>query len=336
VNYPTVSLLIPSFGRPQRLLACLAGLARQRILPNEVLVIWQSNDFSTRDAIAGARSALPYRLIVLHHPQTGIVPAENLALTHASGEVIALIDDDAVPPPDWLERHLEFYRDPMVGAVGGLADNWHSDGTPFPRRTMEPVGRLTSFGKIYGNMHDQALAWRRRQPAVVDHLAGGNMTLRRQAFDCFESGLRPYWQNFELDACLQVKARGFRVMFDFGNVVEHYPSSAAYCGGRDGDLELKIYNAAYNLALVLAKHSPIALRLLRLTYLLLVGSVSCPGLLGSFVGYWRYGYVRREVSVLLRTWGAVISGWRAGSSLRSQSYHERPKEIYDVSVDSAS
>ena len=323
-NYPTVSVLIPSFGRPQRLLACLEGLANQSILPNEVVVVWQGDDFQTRDAITAASGALPYPLMDLHHPQTGIVPAENLALDYAIGEVIALIDDDAVPPPDWLKKHLEFYRDPTVGAVGGPADNWLIDGTLFPRRMVEPVGRLTSFGRVHGNMHTQALEWRSRPPAVVDHLVGYNLTLRRRAFDCFESGLRPYWQTFELDACLQVKARGFRVVFDFSNVVDHYPRGVVYGGGRNGDLRLKIYNGAYNMALVLAKHSPLGLRMLRLTYLLLVGSVSCPGLLGAFMGYWRYGDLRREVGVLLETWGAVISGWRAGSSLRNQSRQNGP------------
>jgi hypothetical protein len=286
------------------------------------VVVWQGVDFPTRDAIAGVRSTLPFRLVDLHNPQPGIVPAENLALGHASGEVVALIDDDAVPPPDWLRRHLGFYADPTVGAVGGPADNWHPDGTPFPRRTVEPVGRLTSFGRVHGNMHTQAVEWRSRPPVSVDHLVGYNMTLRRKAFDCFESRLRPYWQIFELDACLQVKGRGFRVVFDFGNVIEHYPSGLAYRGGRDGDLHLKIYNGAYNMALVLAKHSSFALRTLRLAYLLLVGSVSCPGLAGACVGFWRYGNLRRELGVLFRTWGSLLSGWRTGTNLRSQIRHQ--------------
>jgi len=324
VRYPTVSVLIPSFGRPKRLLACLVGLAKQSVPPEEVIVVWQGDDFQTRDAISAARGTVPYRLVELHNPQPGIVPAENLGLDHATGEVIALIDDDAVPPPDWLKKHLEFYRDPKVGAVGGPADNWNIDGTPYPRRTVEPVGRLTTFGRIHGNMHTQTLEWRSRPPAAVDHLVGYNMSLRRLAFDHFEARLRPYWQNFELDACLQVKARGFRVMFDFGNVVDHHPSGVAYRGGRDGDLRLKIYNGAYNMALVLAKHSPLGLRMLRLTYLLLVGSVSCPGLLGACIGYRRFGNLRREVAVLLHTWGAIISGWRAGSALRNQSRHSGP------------
>ncbi len=103
--------------------------------------------------------------------------------------------------------------------------------------------------------------------------------------------------------------------------------------GPEGELRLKVYNAAYTMAFILAKHSPKGLRMLRLIYLLLVGSVSCPGILGSFAGYWRYGSVRREAAVLLRTWGAVISGWRAGSSLPSQPGHSRAVEVQWADAD---
>ena len=35
-------------------------------------------------------------------------------------------------------------------------------------------------------------------------------------------------------------------MFDYGNVVDHFPTNTAFIGGRDGDLQVKIYNPAYN------------------------------------------------------------------------------------------
>ena len=203
---PTTSVLIPSYRRPDRLVACLTALAQQTVLPGEVLVVWQGDDRQTKDVTVRMAEQLPYRLVVLHSPDPGIVPAETLALENATGDVIYLTDDDVVPPPGWLERFLRFYADPSVGAVGGPADNYRQDNSLFERREVEPVGRLTWFGKAYGNMHTQAVEWRDRPPEVVDHLVGYNMTLRRSAFDRFESGLRRYWQMFELDACLQIKA----------------------------------------------------------------------------------------------------------------------------------
>ena len=319
MNEPTASVLIPSYRRPGTLAKCLDGLAAQRRLPGEVIVIWQADDVGTRDAAESLRAAMPCPLRVLHSPEAGVVAAENTALDAATGGVILLIDDDAIPPPDWLERHLAHYADPTVGAVGGPAVNFMPDGTTLPERAVEPTGRITWFGKTYGNMHDHVPEWRGRPPQEVDHLVGYNMSLRRSAFDRFEAGLRPYWQFFEGEACCQVKARGFRILFDFANVVEHHPTNSIYAHGRDGDLGVRVFNGAYNHAFVLAKHSPAPLRPCRLLYLLGVGAVNAPGLLGSLAALRRYGHPRRELAILGRTWASNLAGGRAGLRARRRA-----------------
>jgi glycosyltransferase involved in cell wall biosynthesis len=300
------SVLIPS-RRPELLKACLESLAKQTVAADEVIVILQGE---AREPPVLPSSRPPVRYVRCE--TIGIVPAENAGLGEATGDVILLVDDDATAPPDWIERHLAHYADESVGAVGGPAVNYRPDGSPFPLHAVEPIGRLTWFGRTLGNMHDHPDAWRARPPLDVDHLVGYNMSLRRTAFDRFEEGLRPYWQLFELDACLQVRRRGLRVLFDFANVVEHRPSNPAYAGGREGDPETKIYNAAFNRAFVLAKHSRWYLRIPRLMYLLAVGSVSTPGLLGFAVSVRRYGKPLREAGIVKRTIGAHLSGWVAG------------------------
>ena len=315
---PTSSVLIPSFRRPRQLEDCLRALAAQARPPDEVIVVWQGDDTPTRDAAEALQAALPCPLRILHAAEPGVVPAENLALEHAVGEVVLLIDDDAVAPPDWVGRHLAHYDDPRVGAVGGPAVNHDPDGTPFPRRAVEPTGRLTWFGRALGNMYDHVDDWRGRPTREVDHLVGYNMSLRRSAFGRFEGRLRPYWQGFEMDACLQAGARGFRVLLDFANVVDHHPTNTAYVGSRGGDLRIKIDNAAYNRAFILAKHSRPALRPWRLLYLLGVGSTSVPGLVALPVSARRYGRPARELGLLLRAWRHGLAGWRAGSKARRE------------------
>jgi GT2 family glycosyltransferase len=316
---PSSSVLIPSFRRPAFLEKCLAGLAGQGVPPDEVLVVWQGDDTATRDAAERWRASAPFALRVLHAPEPGVVPAENAALEAAVGEVILLIDDDAIAPPDWVARHVGHYADPTVGAVGGPADNYYPDGRPFPRREVEPVGVLTWYGKPLGNMYDQEPGWRSRLPREVEHLVGYNMSLRRSAFGRFEEGLRRYWQMFETDACLQARARGFRVLFDFANVVEHHPTNTAYVSGRSGDLATKVDGAAFNHAFILGKYSPPRLRAARLLYLLLVGSVNTPGLVACPVAVRRYGHPLRELGVLARAMRHHLAGWRAGARARRRA-----------------
>jgi hypothetical protein len=205
-----------------------------------------------------------------------------------------------------------------VGAVGGPADNFDADGKPFPTRSVEPVGRVTWFGRMHGNMFDHPPQWRRQRPTrEVDHLVGYNMSLRRAAFDRFDPQLRPYWQSFELDVCLQVRRRGYRVLFDFANVVRHYPTNTAYVSGRGGDLDVKIFNAAYNQSYVLSRHTRRAVqRWLRGAYQLGVGNVNAPGVLASLVAMRRYGSPWRELGILSRTWRTRGQAYRDAARAR--------------------
>ncbi len=323
------SVLIPSYRRPAQLARCLRSLQQQTVFPSEVIVVWQADDEATRQACDQLGSG--DWLKVIHSPQKGVVPAENLALQNASGQIILLIDDDAVAPETWIERHLRHYEDPTVGAAGGPADNYHPDGRPFPKRTAGPAGRLSWYGRMHGNMYDQAPAWRSRKPEEMDHLVGYNLSFRRAALNAFEAELKPYWQMFELDACLSIRSCGYRVLFDYGNVVEHHPTNTTYEGGRQGDLTVKIYNGAYNQAFVLAKHSRGLQAAVRLLYLMLIGSVSSPGLAASVLSCRRYGGPGRELEILGNTWRHRLQGWRAGARARTQPRRvSAPLEISPV------
>jgi glycosyltransferase involved in cell wall biosynthesis len=250
-----------------------------------------------------------------------VVGAENAALDCATGEIVLLIDDDAIAPPDWVARHLAHYADSTVGAVGGSADNNDGRGNRFPTRAAEPIGAITWYGRIIGNMHDQPAEWRNRPPRDVVHLVGYNMSLRRTAFDRFEPALRRYWQLFEADACLQVRARGYRVRFDPGIVVDHGAgaySAAAYVPDRRSDLQTRVANSAYNLGFVLSKHTPPPLRWIRWLYLLGVGTSWLPGPLLLPLSIRRYGCPVRELGVARLTWTSKQAGWRDGRRRRTE------------------
>lgn len=318
MNRPTSSVLIPSFRRPSHLTAALESLAGQEVPPGEVIVVWQGDDAPTRDAAEACRDRLACPLRVLHLAEPGIVPAENLALAASTGEVVLLMDDDVVAPPDWVARHLAHYADPRVGAVGGPAVNFHPDGARFPERAVEPVGVVAWYGRIFGNLYDHIPAWRSRPPREVDHLVGYNLSLRRAAFGRFEDRLRRYWQMFELEACCQVKARGFKVLCDFANVVEHHPTNTAYIPGRSGDLTVKVDNAAFNQGFILGKYTPGPLRPVRMAYALGVGNRALPGLLYYPIAVRRNGNARLELKVLGRVRRNFLEGWRLGSRSRGE------------------
>ena len=62
----------------------------------------------------------------------GLSGARTTGADHASGTVIAFLDDDAVAAPGWLEALIAAYRDPEVlGAGGPVEPNWRAPRPPW-------------------------------------------------------------------------------------------------------------------------------------------------------------------------------------------------------------
>lgn len=312
----TTSVLVPSFKRSEGLTRCLESLSAQALPPDEVLVIWQGKDYATERTVHDLKEKVRYDLRPVHSPTPGIVPAENCGLAQAKGSIIFLIDDDAAAPPNWIENHLRHYGDARVGAVSGPIRNFSPDGRRAVERNATPIGCLRWYGKFIGNGFDHVSSWKYRPPIRVDHVAGSNVSVRRTAFSQFEQNLRPYWQCFEADLSFQVKSNKFCILFDFANHVDHWPSGSVYVAGRQGDLTLKVVNAAFNEAFVLSKHSSILLRWIRLSYLLLLGTPSVPGVLCVPLAIRSFGNPRAELRLGAATIRARWEGWLAGTRRR--------------------
>ncbi len=98
-----VSAVIPTRNRPDLLRRALASVFAQTRLPDEVLV---SCHESEGPPVASAVSVWADRVRVVHHDGVGAALARNTAIEEATGEWIALLDDDDEWRPDRLERQL--------------------------------------------------------------------------------------------------------------------------------------------------------------------------------------------------------------------------------------
>jgi glycosyltransferase involved in cell wall biosynthesis len=109
---PDVSVLIPTFRRPDKLAACIGHLARQTLDPGrfEVLVGVDGPDAAsaaaalrgwTDDASAPARGGLR----VFEYPREGYNAVRNRLLAEARGATLVSMNDDVTPAPDFLEVH---------------------------------------------------------------------------------------------------------------------------------------------------------------------------------------------------------------------------------------
>jgi glycosyltransferase involved in cell wall biosynthesis len=98
---PRVSVVVPTVGRPASLARCLAALTSQEVeAPFEIVVV--------DDAPPGSRPSVvvPHPARLIDGGGRGAAAARNAGAMAANGDVLLFLDDDLVPAPDLVRRHL--------------------------------------------------------------------------------------------------------------------------------------------------------------------------------------------------------------------------------------
>ena len=275
-----LSVIVPTYGRPEDLDRCLQGLQQQERLPDEVLLIPQQDDAPTWSLLEKWRG-WPL-LKILDCPQKGTVAQLNLGLDQSTGDVVAFTDDDAVPRRSWLasiEKH--FLSSPDLGGVGGR-DVVHEQGkilTGDARR----IGRVFWYGRIAGNHHIGA-----KFSPSVDLLKGVNMSFRAAAigdlrFDVDLRGKGAQIYN-EMGFSLAIQRRGWRLLYDPEILVDHYPAKRFDADQRATPTLEALEDRAFNLYLCLRRHMRRGMRRhLALLWAFTVGTKDSPGALRGWI-----------------------------------------------------
>lgn len=302
----SIAVVVASWRRPQALARCLDGLAAQATTPAEVLVAVRADDAETRRLLAGGSWPGVREVVVA---AGGAVAARNAAIERAGAGVVAFIDDDAVPHPDWTRRLLAHYADPQVGAVGGR-DLVRHDGVL--QDGFEPVvGRVLAYGRFVGFHHLGAGAARE-----VDFLKGANMSVRTAALDGrgFDPELRGQGAEHHEDwaLSLRVKRAGWKVIYDPAINVDHHEApragGAARVDPRGPDLRDRLHNQTY----AAVRYLPWPRATAHVLFAVLVGTGVGPGLAQTLLRLRRAGARAEAASLLATTLRGRLAGVRSG------------------------
>jgi glycosyltransferase involved in cell wall biosynthesis len=115
-----ISVVIATKNRPAAAAAAARSVLGGRYRRFELLIVDQSDDDATREALAGMAADPRVRYLPDRRIGAGRAAARALGIAQCAGEAVALLDDDVEARPDWLARIAdEFQLDPALALVCG-------------------------------------------------------------------------------------------------------------------------------------------------------------------------------------------------------------------------
>lgn len=192
-----LSVLIPTFRRPEAINACLAHLALASCAHEfEIIVGLDGPASDTPDPVIPA--SIADRVRVIRYPRLGLIGVRNSMLGECGGEIVLWLNDDAYASPGLLEIHLGMHQGDAPRVIAGRAvwkpieradlfdrlvqetdliffsqrdepqprridyRNCFGINMSFPRALAMEVGGLAQVEERYG-YEDIELAWRLQQ-----------------------------------------------------------------------------------------------------------------------------------------------------------------------------
>lgn len=213
---PLLAVVVCTHERPDDLERCLAALARLED-PVETVVVDSASRPPCRELVERWAARIP-RLAYRRVERPGLSVARNAGVAATRAPIVAFVDDDAAPRPDWARRLAAAFDDPSVGCAGGACVARFA-----ARRPRWLSDRLLAFAGIT-HFGDRA----REARSSAEWPFGANMAFRREALAAaggFSEALgrdgRTLLSGEDSAMVEAVRDRGWRVWLEPGAVVDH-------------------------------------------------------------------------------------------------------------------
>ena len=112
-----VSVVIPTHKRAEVLPYLLAALRRQSYKNFDVVFVVKPSDDNTESILREAADTLKLKVVIQREGY--IVDAYFLGVRHTTGDIVAFLDDDALPAEDWLEETVKIFQTSQADGVTG-------------------------------------------------------------------------------------------------------------------------------------------------------------------------------------------------------------------------
>lgn len=223
-SQPLVSIIIPNKDHPEVLARCVDSLARSSYANYELLIVENGSTRPETHAYYAELRRQPHVRILEWANPFNYAAVNNFAAHRATGELLLFLNNDIEAiNPDWLEELVKIAVQPGVGAVG--AKLYYADDT------IQHAGIVVGMGGVAGHSHlnyprtaaghMQRLLYTQNVAAVT----GACLLMPRAVFEAvggFDEGFVLAFN--DVDLCLQVLAKGYRVVWTPGAELYHLES----------------------------------------------------------------------------------------------------------------
>ena len=199
--WPRISVVVCTYNGSRTIRDTCAGLLQLKYPNFEVIVI----DDGSKDGVGDI--AREYGFTVVRTPNGGLSRARNLGAEHATGEIIAYIDDDAYPGQNWLYYLAHTFMTSNHVAVGGPNLPPPGDGLIADCVANSPGG------PIHVLVTDE----------IAEHIPGCNFAVRKSALLAvggFDATFRIAGD--DVDLCWRLQDHGWTIGFSPAAVVWHH------------------------------------------------------------------------------------------------------------------
>lgn len=212
-NLPSFSVVINTYNRAQFLDDAIRGVM-QLDYPNFELIVVNGPSTDHTNQILDSWSN---KIKIRYCNSRNLSISRNIGIAAAAGDVIAFIDDDAVPHPKWLEKLAYHYKNPCIGGVGGFT----VDNTGVRWQVKKTI--CDRFGNAYNVddfFNEDALNF--PKTPYFPSLLGTNSSFRRIALEEI-GGFDNTFAYFldETDVCLRLVDANWHIKYEPSALIFH-------------------------------------------------------------------------------------------------------------------
>jgi O-antigen biosynthesis protein len=214
VNWPGVSIIIPTRDKPALLAACLSGIDQTDYpAPIQIVIVDNGSQDPAAVQLIEGMERDPRCTVVRDEGEFNFSRLNNLGARAADGELLCLLNNDVEPlDGEWLKTLVRYALEEEVGAVGAQL--------VYPSGRIQHAGVAVGLGGAAGHVQkgvdpDEPRFWTwQAVTREVSALTAAVLVLRKSRYEevgGFDEGFAVAFN--DIDFCLRLKQRGLRNIY---------------------------------------------------------------------------------------------------------------------------